>query len=84
MTQRQLVVDIHLVPADLVDPDHRPLGFQIVELLPEPGSLRVDRQRGDLGQLRRQAAQDVRVARRKLDLFGDRRRFVMARIVQHG
>ena len=57
--KRQLAVDVHLVPADLVDPDHRPLRLQIVELLPQPGLFLVDRQGGDFGQFGGQTAEDV-------------------------
>ena len=51
--ERQLAVDVHLVPGDLVDPDHRPLGLQVVELPPEPGLFLMDRQGRDLGHLAR-------------------------------
>src|ERR1039457_5660364 len=47
--QRQLVVDVHLVPADLVEPDHAALGFEIFQLLPQPRLLCVDWQRCDPG-----------------------------------
>src|ERR1035437_305185 len=47
--QRQLVVAFHLVPADLVNPAHGALGFEIVQLLPQPCLLCVDWQRCDPG-----------------------------------
>jgi hypothetical protein len=39
------------MPADLVDPDHRPLGLQIVELPPQLSLLFVNRQRRYCGYL---------------------------------
>ena len=46
--ERQLVVNVHLMPADFVDPDHRAHGLAVVQLLPESRLLLVNRQRGDL------------------------------------
>ena len=82
--QRQFAVDVHLVPADLVDPDHRPFRLEIVELLPEPGFLLVDGQRGDLGHLGGQAAQDVLVLGSQVDFLGDGQGSSVARVVEHG
>ena len=59
----QLVVNIHLVPADLVDPDHRADGLPVIELLPKHGLFFVDGQGGDLGQFAGEAAQDASISK---------------------
>ena len=48
---RQLIVDVHLVPADLVDHDHRPLGAEPVQLCPELSFLLLHREVGNFGHL---------------------------------
>ena len=82
--ERQLVVHVHLVPTELVDPNHGPGGLQVVELLPEPRLGGVDRQRGNRGELAGQPAQHVEVRRAEPDLNRLRRRRVMTGVVQHG
>ena len=82
--QRQLVVDVHLVPRDLVDPDHRAGGFQIVEPAPEFGLFPVDRQRGDLGEFGDEAAQHFLFRRLEVDGGGGDRLGAVAGIVEHG
>ncbi len=47
-----------LVPRDLVDHRHRPLGAQAVERLPLADPLLLDGQRGELGDLRGELADD--------------------------
>ena len=54
--ERELVADVHLVPGDLVDPDHRAHRLQIVQPTPHLGLLAVHRQRGDPGLLLGQPA----------------------------
>ena len=46
--ERQLAVHVHLVPGDLVDPDHGLAFAQAVEPFPAPDRLLVDGQCGDL------------------------------------
>ena len=52
--QRQFVVDVHLVPGDLVDHHHRPDRAQPVEGLPRGNGLLLHRQRGNLRHARGQ------------------------------
>ncbi len=62
--QRELAVDVHLVPADLVDHDHGPLGREAVQASPEAPLLLLHRQGGGLGGLHGQLADDGAVLAR--------------------
>ena len=56
---------VHLVPRDLVDHGHGPLGVEVVEGLPLPDALRLDGQGRDLGEPARELADDGDVRRRQ-------------------
>jgi hypothetical protein len=81
--QRQLVVDVHLVPRDFVDPDHRARGFEVVEPPPQLRFFEVDRQRGNLREFSDKAAQDFLLRRLKFDFVGGDGLGPMAGIVEH-
>jgi hypothetical protein len=65
----QLIVDVHLMPADLVDPNHWTLGLAVVQLLPKSGLLPVNRQRRDLSQFSGQILQEFFISWREFDFF---------------
>ena len=67
--ERELVADVHLVPGDLVDPDHRAHRLQVVEPAPHLGLLAVHRQRSDPRLLLGQSTQNVTVIRDDLHQF---------------
>ena len=58
----QLVVDVHLVPAHLVDCHHRALGPEPVELTPEMAFLFLNRRCGDLCGLSGQPSYDIAIS----------------------
>jgi len=81
--RRQLFVDVHLVPADLVDPDHGPDAVEIVEPRPERGFFSVNGQCRNGGHLGGQLAENVDITLGQMDGFGDGRRRVVAGVVKH-
>jgi len=60
--QGELVVDVHLVPGDLINQHHGAFGSQAVERLPEVDRLLLDGKRCDLGDALPQLSQNGYVA----------------------
>lgn len=59
--QSQFVIDIHFMPWDFVDPNHRALRLQVVQFLPQPGLFLLLRQSGNFREFTAQTAQHLAV-----------------------